>query len=266
MQERWFLIGDIHGDITPIRTFYENNRARLDFAESRNYMILLGDVGANFALTGRRDMKFKMELSKYPFIYICLRGNHEARVTLAVEHDPEKWEIQSKYNGTIYVEKDFPHIEYLSDSPAIYQLAGYKTFSIPGAYSIDKWYRLSHGWTWYDDEQLTEDEMESGRKLKETNQPFDLIISHTCPLNYEPTDLFITGIDQSQVDNSMERYMNEIEYNLDYKRWVWGHFHADRLFPWNDGKQMLMLFHDKVVDLEKFMNMEEGDAMEDILV
>ena len=82
---------------------------------------------------------------------------------------------------------------------------------------------------------------------------------------YEPRDLFLAGIDQSMVDKSMERYLGEIEFDLDYRRWAFGHFHADRLFPCNDGKQMLMLFNENVVDLKKFMEMKEGDSLQEIL-
>ena len=141
----------------------------------------------------------------------------------------------------------------------------YRTLSFPGAYSIDKWYRLARHWTWYEDEQLTEAEMQSGRELVEREGKIDLVISHTCPLIYEPRDLFLIGIDQSMVDKSMERYLGEIEFDLDYRRWAFGHFHADRLFPWNDGKQMLMLFNENVVDLKKFMEMKEGDTLQDVL-
>jgi 3-oxoacid CoA-transferase subunit A len=156
-------------------------------------------------------------------------------------------------------------IEYLSDAPAVYEFAGYKTLSIPGAYSVDKWYRLSRHWTWYEDEQLNEEEMLMGIRLVQQEKSFDLVISHTCPLIYEPRDLFLGGIDQSMVDKTMERYLGEIEYDLDYKRWAFGHFHADRLYPWDDGKQMLMLFNENVVDLVKFMEMKEENSLQDIL-
>ena len=66
------------------------------------------------------------------------------------------------------------------------------------------------------------------------------------------------------VDKTMERYLGEIEFDLNYKRWAWGHFHADRLYPWKDGKQMLMLFNEHVVDLRKFMEMQEKDSLQDI--
>lgn len=266
MQETWFLFGDIHGDVYPIRRFYERNKEKLLPEAEQNHIILLGDVGANFALHGQRDIVFKMKMSEYPFTYICLRGNHEERVKKVMEMHPEDWEEREKYGGKIYAEKDYPQLEYLSDIPAVYNFDGYKTLSLPGAYSVDKWYRLLHGWPWFEEEQLSKKERDYGMQLKAENQPFDLVISHTCPLQYEPTDLFIEGVDQSMVDKTMEQYLKKIEQDLDYKRWAFGHYHADRLYPRNNGKQMLMLFNEKMVDLEKFMKMQEVDGLESIVV
>ncbi len=260
----WYLIGDIHGEAEPIKNFYEDNNERLNLDKSESAFILLGDVACNFSITGNRDRKFKTDLSKYPFTYVCLRGNHEARASYMYKRFPDKWEKKQKYGGTIYVEKEFPRIEYLSDIPAIYEFAGFKTLSLPGAYSVDKNYRLLMGWPWYEDEQLSSVEKAIGKELIKENFMVDLVISHTCPLSFMPTDLFIPGIDQSEVDNSMEEYLQDIEFNLHYKRWAFGHFHADRLYPFRDGKEMMMLFNEKVIDLVKFMNMSAYDYWNEI--
>lgn len=120
----------------------------------------------------------------------------------------------------VYVENDFPNIEYLVDGSAIYEFADYKTLSLPGAYSVDKWLRLANGWQWFADEQLSEEEMQYGRMLVNHEKSVDLVISHTCPIEFEPNDLFLGSIDQSQVDKTMELYLGEIENQLDYRRWA----------------------------------------------
>ena len=56
-------------------------------------------MGANYALLGQQDARFKKALSKYPFTYVCLRGNHEARVQKVMEMHLEKWEVKKKYGG-----------------------------------------------------------------------------------------------------------------------------------------------------------------------
>lgn len=63
----------------------------------------------------------------------------------------------------------------------------------------------------------------------------------------------------------MEQYLNEIEHEIDYKKWAFGHYHADRLYPYNSGKQAIMLYNKSVVDLQKYMNMKSTDTLADIL-
>lgn len=153
----------------------------------------------------------------------------------------------------------------MKDGNRLYEFAGYKKSSIPGAYLVDKFYRLANGWQWFSDEQLSEKEMTAGRVLIKKKNKADLVISHTCPIPFEPGHLFIASIDQSRVDKTMELYLGEIESQLDYRRWAWGHYHDDRLYPWDGEKEKLMLFNENVVVLIKFMKMSKLDYLDGIL-
>ena len=84
------------------------------------------------------------------------------------------------------------------------------------------------GYQWFSSEQLTADEME---KISAENfgQNFDFILSHTCPISWEPTDLFLSMIDQSTVDKSMELWLEEFKDEIQWNVWLFGHYHADRL-------------------------------------
>ena len=74
MNEQWFLLGDIHGSAQPVHYFYQKNKERLSLDSSENYMILLGDVGANFALTGQRDHKIQIRAFKTAiYLYMSKR-------------------------------------------------------------------------------------------------------------------------------------------------------------------------------------------------
>lgn len=57
---------------------------------------------------------------------------------------------------------------------------------------------------------------------------FDIVLSHTCPFKYEPTELFLGGIDQRTVDDSTERWLDTIEESIQYKAWFCGHWHTDK--------------------------------------
>ena len=105
---------------------------------------------------------------------------------------------------------------------------------IGGAYSVDKWYRLNcatpgASWTgWFKDEQLTPEEMQD-IETRMSGHHFDFILTHTCPYAWQPFDLFLRGVDQSSVDNSMERWLDEFKEKVTWNAWLFGHFHNDRL-------------------------------------
>lgn len=246
---RIFLLADVHGNWKNIRDFNIRLIHKLDESD---VIIILGDFGANFFLN-ERDDQFKSKLAKFKCQYFVIRGNHEER--------PEKlafmnavWYSDIMYGNQVLVEEKYPYIKYAADFPSIYNIDGYKTLIIPGAYSVDKYHRLQMGWPWFGEEQLTENEMDYGRFLvNKFDHKFDLVLSHTCPIIYEPADLFLSAIDQSMVDKTMERYLGELEYGMDYRLWCWGHFHEHRVYPQVENRQPLMLYNDKAIELHEWM-------------
>ena len=242
------VLGDIHGEFQPIRDLYQNNKEYFDSFDE-NILILLGDVGFNYFFN-HRDIKFKEKVGKYPFTYFCIRGNHEQRPSIIMEDNPADWEMQSRFGNEVYVEKEYPYILYALDTVAYYNIEGYNTLVIPGAYSVDKFFRLNSGRSWFEKEQLDEQEKEEGLKLiKEIGNKADLVLTHTCPAIYIPSDLFLPTVDQNTVDNGMERYLGEIEFNLKYKMWLFGHYHAFRCYPKYEGKRVIMLFNKSALNL-----------------
>lgn len=107
----------------------------------------------------------------------------------------------------------------------VYNFNGYKCIVIGGAYSVDKHYRLAHGLNWWPDEQ-PDDEIKATveQRLAALGYKIDIVLSHTCPRKYEPTEVFLSGIDQSAVDKSTEDWLDGIENRLDYMKWYCGHY------------------------------------------
>lgn len=66
------------------------------------------------------------------------------------------------------------------------------------------------------------------RKLDELGWKVDVVLSHTTPLKYEPVEVFLEGIDQSEVDKSTEEWLDGIEDRLDYGKWYCGHYHTEK--------------------------------------
>lgn len=259
MGNKIFALGDIHGRWQHIRDFYLRIKTRYDFGQEReNTLILLGDAGLNYFFN-ERDKKAKEKLGDFPFTYFVIRGNHEERPSIVAEKNPDQWHTEEFWGNTVYVENDFPYIKYALDIAAIYQIPEYDltTLVIPGAYSVDKFYRLQNGWSWFELEQLTPWEREQCLRLIEDYPKVDLVLSHTCPIIFEPTDLFLSFIDQSMVDKSMERLLGEVEFLIDYKAWLWGHYHAFRDYPRSDGKKKLMLYDNDAIDVIEYIEKNE---------
>ena len=222
----WF-IGDLHGRKDSVRNFYYNYIKDTPKENEENWLIILGDSGLLYYFD-YRDRNFKKELSHYPFKYFVIRGNHEQRASLRQIVEPDLWEEVECFGNKCLRQPAYPNIYYARDDGGIYDIDGRKTLVIPGAYSVDKWHRLQMGWNWVPDEQLAPHER-LAIELEAENQYFDLVLSHTCPYDKMPTDLFLNGIDQSKVDNSMEQWMQKLMTKITFGVHLWGHFHADRV-------------------------------------
>ena len=166
----------------------------------------------------------KDSLKDLPITLFCIHGNHEER--------PENicsYKIKKFHNGIVYYEEEYPNIMFAKDSE-LYNFDGKNTLVIGGAYSVDKDYRLMMGYNWYPSEQPSREMKNKVKKvLKEHNNKIDIILSHTCPFKYMPYEMFLSGVDQSKVDNSTEEFLDEIENNTDYKKWYCGHYHTDKI-------------------------------------
>lgn len=45
---------------------------------------------------------------------------------------------------------------------------------------------------------------------------------------YEPTEVYMSGIDQSKADESMEEFLDKVEENIDYGKRYCGYYHTER--------------------------------------
>ena len=272
-----YLCGDIHQEITPVYDFVNRLNERNINLDSTDTIIFLGDFCANYFCNGNpKEEKFKYDINNIGCRILVLRGNHEERIQNMINKYPYKYVLgklsEQGYeylvpndnwyamdpitNIRYYYEKNYPNIWYLPDEPCAFNLNGYSIFSLPGAYSVDKYYRLATGQRWFKDEQLTQEEMDEVRGQHWNKiQRFDLIISHTCPISFEPTDLFIPNLDQNVVDKTMERFLEEVRKDASYNAWCWGHFHQYRDYGKDElGRKHLMLSNDKLIELNDFLS------------
>lgn len=246
MITQWYVTGDTHGDFS---RFYKLNEA---VPENEIWgVIILGDAGLNFWLS-KRDNKLKYRIChNYPNLrFYCVRGNHEARPQ-DVEGMYKLW--IHEIGNFAYYQPEYPHIYYLIDGHE-YMFGDYRTLVIGGAYSVDKYYRLerqAQGYYggYFENELLSQEDMNEIEKIA-VGSSYDLILSHTCPWSWEPRDLFLSFIDQSKVDDSMEIWMDQLKEKMDWGVWLCGHFHDDRILA--PHAQMLSLDIKNLEDIMEY--------------
>ena len=203
-----YLAGDTHGWFDRIEAF-----CRERDMEQENTFIILGDVGLNY-FGDFRDWPGKEQLARLPCTFFCIHGNHEQRPTPLMGYQRSEY-----HGGAVWVEPQYPNIVFAIDGE-VYDFCGHSCLVIGGAYSVDKWYRLARGFHWWPDEQPSEEiRREVETVLERRDWQVDVVLSHTCPLKYEPREVFLKGLDQSTVDKSTEEWLGKIELRLRYQRW-----------------------------------------------
>lgn len=213
----YYITGDTHGDFTRIERFCERFHPTRD-----DVMIILGDAGFNY-YGGKRDQRVKQRMAEMPITIFSIHGNHEMRPGKIPSYHLQQW-----HGGMVFVEDAYPSLLFAVDGE-VFDMGGLQTIAIGGAYSVDKYCRLMNGWNWWPDEQPTP-EMKKGieKCLDYQHWKVDVVLSHTVPLKYEPVEVFLPQIDQSQVDKSTETWLDSIEDLLAYRHWYAGHYHTEK--------------------------------------
>lgn len=212
-----YLTGDTHGSFERISEYCHRFKTTKE-----DVMIILGDAGINY-YEGKRAELLKKMLDDMPITFFCIHGNHEQRPYAIPSYHEETWN-----GGKVYVEKKHLSILFGKDGE-VYDLDGKKAIVIGGAYSVDKFYRLSRHYAWFDNEQPSDEIKKSVEdKLDTMGWKVDIVLTHTTPLKYEPVEVFLSMIDQSTVDKTTEQWLDKIEDRLDYHKWYCGHYHTNK--------------------------------------
>lgn len=249
-----YITGDTHGNFNHLFELQESD----NFFKKDDILIILGDSGINYYVHPKQDnrgedivptiykeetkcsiIKNKIE-DQLPCTLFCIHGNHEARAEKVEGYIEKQW-----HGGTVYYQPEHANILFAKDGE-IYDFNGKKYIVIGGAYSIDKSFRLkmqklgAPNYNWFPDEQpSTAIKRHVTSVLKKNKWKIHGVLSHTSPLKYEPTELFLSGIDQRLVDKTTEKWLDKIEDQLDYDIWYFGHFHGGRIW-----KKTQMIFHE----------------------
>lgn len=221
---RLFITGDKHGIFQLVEKFVEDYHTTKD-----DYLIVLGDAGVNY-YNDERDQYLKNQLEALPITFLFIHGNHEMRPQTISTYELRYLET-SELTGAFYIEPEYPSLLFVRRG--LFWFQNKRFLVCDGAYSVDKFYRLTMGWNWWPDEQMTDDDKVFIRKVIEFNPQCDYVLSHAAPLSQEPRHLFMTS-NQFRVDRSTPEFLDEIYDSIDHDyliQWYFGHYHGDEKLP-----------------------------------
>jgi len=239
---RLFITGDTHGRFERLEYYQREFNITIE-----DLIIIVGDVGLNYHVNpsdgshffvkpyyesytdSKRNRRFKQLVNDLGMRLFCIQGNHEARATHV-----NGYEEIDFYGGKALVQPEYPNLIFAIDGE-VYNFGGKDFLVAGGAYSVDKDYRRyrykagDKEFKWFPEEQP-----DSAIKIKVENTleslgyKVDYILTHTTPLKYIPTEMFLAGIDQSKVDKSTEEWLDKIEDKTEYINWFAGHYHTNK--------------------------------------
>ena len=230
-----YITGDCHSNF---ERFTEENFSIQNEMTKDDYVIICGDFCGvwTFEEESSREKEILDWLNEKNFTTLFVDGNHE-NFTRLYNYPVENW-----YGGKVHKIRD--SVLHLMRGE-IFEINDKKIFTFGGAKSHDiqegilnldeeeKIYnyrkRGAHfrirGYSWWDLELPTEEEMKNGiENLKKVNFKVDYIISHCCPTNIQA--LLSDGTYQKDY---LTEYLQKISEKCQFKKWFFGHYHDNKL-------------------------------------
>ena len=231
---KFFITGDKHRRFDKVKKFCQEMNTR-----RKDVLIVLGDAGFNY-YDDKRDDELKKEISQLSITLFCLHGNKENR-----PQNIGTYGIRSFCGGKVYYEPKYPNIYFAIDGE-IYTFEGKKYMVVGGAHSVDKMRCLEEGTPFWHDEMPDDTTKKTvERHLQREGNMIYGMMTHTCPVDYLPTEMFISTRQNADIkrkfrkakikktfkpdiDRSTEIWLGKLEKELDYKVWFCGHYHIDK--------------------------------------
>lgn len=218
-----YVIADLHGNANVLFDLLDG------MALTQNdQVIVAGDVGIHYGNCHQGSLELAM--ASLPCDFIVMRGNHDARYEARARLHPHESGWCQLADG-MWSKHGFPNIKYVPDAGGVFDIGGKSVLFVPGGYSVDGWYRKEHGLPFEEDEELSYSEMVRLYDIAD-KEHYDYIISHVAPyaLKDKLDDLYTGHIDEKAVSHFTEKLCNYFYTKGGFKKWVFGHYHADRVF------------------------------------
>lgn len=231
---KFYITGDKHRDFTKVRQFCCDRKTR-----KKDVLIILGDTGFNY-YDDERDDELKAEMAALPITLFCLHGNKENR-----PQNVGTYGIRNFCGGKAYYEPRFPSLLFAIDGEE-YIFEGRRYMIIGGAHSVDKLKCLAEGDPFWEDEMPDASVRAAAEaRLAEENNKIFGMMTHTCPLKYLPTEMFLSTRQNAamkrkprkikkkkvftpDIDRATEEWLGSLEEKIEYTVWYCGHYHIDK--------------------------------------
>lgn len=208
MEERWFVTGDCHGDLSKIWRFIK----KFDLGSESN-IIICGDMGIfwNKEQNDARYMIKQYEENCNGVHLYWIDGNHE------------NFDIINSWDTT--KDKTYDNSEHIHYCPRGLELNinGKKALCMGGADSIDKAWRVE-GIGWWPQEQITE------KDIVEVGGYYDYVFTHCCPYSiFHRNRGFLCqhGGELRDITHKSEEMLDKLMEQIQFKEWFFAHYHID---------------------------------------
>ena len=212
------------------------------------YHIMLGDAGFLWPGNYKVDRNNFGILSNRPFPILCVAGNHDP--ILGMKDVPE---TDIGIGETVYQIHYKPFVAYLKRGK-VYTIDGIKTLVLGGALSVNK-DKLKPNVTWWKQEYWSEQEKQDVFKLLETENVFDLVISHTGPHRINKL-LFDHRV--NQIGRSPKKFTDEVAFlndeicrKIQFREWWCSHWRCDEYYYDPETNQVYQYLYNQTKVIEK---------------
>lgn len=206
-----YITGDTHipYDVAKLTTQAFPEQRRL---HKNDYVIICGDFGGVWAGPRGADRFWLNWFGRKKFTTLFLDGNHE------------NFDLLNRYPVTCW---NGGKVHRITDSVIhlmrgqLYTLEGSTFFVLGGGASGDVEFR-TEGVSWWKEEMPCEREYgEAMQTLLTANFRVDYVLTHTAPLS------IVRQFRKRESEEELNRFLEEIDRRLEYKRWYFGHVHHD---------------------------------------
>ena len=204
-----FVTGDTHGRLDLDKVIYFDDRK----LTQNDYLVILGDFGNVWNnLESDEEKTILDSLNNYKCKILFVDGNHDNHKKLAT-YPVIKWN-----GGTVHkIRNNVLHLM----RGEIFNLNDQSYFVMGGAKSTDKYRRVKNV-SWWEEELPSKDEYAYAiQNLKNHNWNVDYVLTHCCSSRTQ------YKIDPLFKRDELTDWFNDIEAQLKFKKWYFGHYHED---------------------------------------